>query len=156
MTQSNDLHDPNIVEVKLTHPDVQVPEYATAGAAGMDLRANIDTPIVVNGGDTALIPSGVCFNMKSPKMAGIVLPRSGLGYKHGIIMANTVGLIDSDYQGEVKIAIWNRSNTAYTIMPQDRIAQIMFMPIDLVDLKVVDSFEPSPRGANGFGSTGKQ
>ena len=133
-----------------------MPQYGTDGAAGLDLRACLDAPIVLNPGDTALIPSGMAIHLADPGLAALILPRSGLGHKHGIVMGNLVGLIDSDYQGQVFISTWNRGKEAFTIQPMDRIAQLVVVPVVQVALNVVNDFEASERGAGGFGSTGRQ
>ncbi len=134
----------------------QLPTYATPGSAGLDLRACIDAPIVLGIGDTALIPSGIAVHLADPNFAAMVLPRSGLGHKHGIVLGNLVGLIDSDYQGQIFISAWNRGKSAFTIEPMERIAQMIVVPVMQVQFNVVDDFDASDRGAAGFGSTGKQ
>ena len=134
----------------------QLPTYATPGSAGLDLRACIDAPIVLGIGDTALIPSGIAIHLGDPKFAAMVLPRSGLGHKHGIVLGNLVGLIDSDYQGQIFISAWNRGKSAFTIEPMERIAQMIVVPVLQVRFNLVDDFDASNRGAAGFGSTGKQ
>lgn len=133
-----------------------LPQYGTAGAAGLDLRACIDAPLTLKPSDTYLIPSGMAIHLADPALAAIILPRSGLGHKHGIVMGNLVGLIDSDYQGQVFISTWNRGREAFTIQPMDRIAQLVVVPVVQVALNVVEDFEASDRGAGGFGSTGRQ
>ena len=130
------------------------PSYATAGAAGLDLRACIEHAIELTPGQTELVPSGMAIHLGDPGLAAIVLPRSGLGHKHGIVLGNLVGLIDSDYQGQVMVSMWNRGDRAFTINPGDRIAQMVVVPVVQVELEVVESFEASARGAGGFGSTG--
>jgi dUTP pyrophosphatase len=132
-----------------------LPQYATSGSAGVDLRACIDAPIELRPGDTHLIPSGVAIHLADPNLAAIVLPRSGLGHKHGIVLGNLVGLIDSDYQGQIFVSVWNRGQTTFTIQPGERIAQLVVVPVVQVEFEVVDEFEASERGAGGFGSTGK-
>ena len=132
-----------------------MPHYATGGAAGLDLRACIDAPLSLAPGAGELVPSGVAIHLGDPALAAIVLPRSGLGHKHGIVLGNLVGLIDSDYQGQVMVSLWNRSGQAFTIQPLDRIAQLVVVPVVQVKLNVVEDFETSARGAGGFGSTGK-
>lgn len=134
----------------------QLPTYATPGSAGLDLRACIDVPIVLGIGDTALIPSGIAIHLANPSFAAMVLPRSGLGHKHGIVLGNLVGLIDSDYQGQIFISAWNRGKSAFTIEPMERIAQMIVVPILQVQFNLVEDFDISNRGAAGFGSTGKQ
>ena len=132
-----------------------LPHYATAGAAGLDLRACVDNPVTLAPGAAELVPSGIAIHLDDPGLAAIVLPRSGLGHKHGIVLGNLVGLIDSDYQGQVMVSVWNRSGAAFTINPMDRIAQLVVVPVVQVKLNVVEEFEASQRGAGGFGSTGK-
>jgi len=131
-----------------------MPHYATGGAAGLDLRACIDKPLPLAPGAAELVPSGIAIHLADPGLAAMVLPRSGLGHKHGIVLGNLVGLIDSDYQGQVMVSIWNRSSTAFTINPMDRIAQLVVVPVSRVELNVVEEFAISKRGAGGFGSTG--
>jgi dUTP pyrophosphatase len=131
------------------------PQYATAGAAGLDLRACIDRPIELKPGATELIPSGIAIHLTDPGLAAMVLPRSGLGHKHGIVLGNLVGLIDSDYQGQIFVSLWNRGGIAFTLNPMERIAQLVVVPVLRVKLNVVDDFSASERGAGGFGSTGK-
>jgi len=131
-----------------------MPHYATAGAAGLDLRACLDVPLTLEAGDSQLVPSGIAIHLGDPGYAAIVLPRSGLGAKHGIVLGNLVGLIDSDYQGEVFVSVWNRGKAAFTIQPMDRIAQLVVVPVAQVELHVVEEFAASDRGAGGFGSTG--
>ena len=133
-----------------------MPQYGTAGAAGLDLRACINEPLTINPGDTHLIPTGMAMHLEDPRLAAMILPRSGLGHKHGIVMGNLVGLIDSDYQGQVFVSTWNRGKEAFTIQPMDRIAQLVVVPVVQVSLNVVEAFEASERGAGGFGSTGRQ
>ena len=132
-----------------------LPQYATAGAAGLDLRACLAAPLTLNPGDSQLVPSGIAIHIGDPGYAAIVLPRSGLGAKHGIVLGNLVGLIDSDYQGQVFVSVWNRSQMAFTIQPMDRVAQLVIVPVRQVEFNVVEEFETSNRGAGGFGSTGK-
>jgi dUTP diphosphatase len=133
----------------------QLPAYATAGSAGLDLRACVPEAITLEPGQTALIPSGLAIHLDDPGLAAIVIPRSGLGHKHGIVLGNLVGLIDSDYQGQVFVSCWNRGRDAFVINPLERIAQLVVVPVVQVELNVVESFEESSRGAGGFGSTGK-
>jgi len=133
----------------------QLPSYATEGAAGLDLRACISAPITVEPGDTHLIPTGIAIHLEDPSLAAMILPRSGLGHKHGIVLGNLVGLIDSDYQGQIFISLWNRGQAPFTLNPMERIAQMVVVPVVQVDLKIVDDFEETERGAAGFGSTGK-
>ena len=132
-----------------------LPAYATAGSAGLDLRACIDTACVLEPGQTQLIPTGLAIHIGDPGLAAMILPRSGLGHKHGIVLGNLVGLIDSDYQGPLMVSCWNRSSTAFTVQPLDRIAQLVIVPVVHADFRVVDEFATSDRGAGGFGSTGK-
>ncbi|MDP5240495.1 dUTP diphosphatase [Uliginosibacterium sp. 31-16] len=132
-----------------------LPQYGTAGAAGLDLRACLSEPLTINPGDTHLIPTGMAMHLEDPRLAAMILPRSGLGHKHGIVMGNLVGLIDSDYQGQVFVSTWNRGKEAFTIQPMDRIAQLVVVPVVQVKLNVVEDFEATERGAGGFGSTGR-
>lgn len=149
----------NIVKVKLLDPRIgkefPLPSYATAGSAGMDLRACLKEPLVLKPGDTALIPSGLAIHIGDPGYAAVLLPRSGLGHKHGIVLGNLVGLIDSDYQGEVLVSCWNRGNTEFTVNPGERIAQMVILPVVQAQFEVVSEFEESKRGAGGFGHSGK-
>ena len=132
-----------------------LPAYATGGSAGLDLRACLEAPLVLAPGDTQLIPTGLAIHLADPGLAAVIIPRSGLGHKHGIVLGNLVGLIDSDYQGQVFVSCWNRGRDAFTINPLERIAQLVVVPVVQVKLNVVASFEESARGAGGFGSTGK-
>jgi len=132
-----------------------LPHYATAGAAGLDLRACIDAPLTLAPGDSQLVATGIAIHLGNPGYAALVLPRSGLGAKHGIVLGNLVGLIDSDYQGPVMVSVWNRGQGAFTIQPLDRIAQLVVVPVQQVEFNVVEEFENSGRGAGGFGSTGR-
>jgi len=132
-----------------------LPAYATAGSAGLDLRACIDEAITLRPGDSALVPSGLAIHLGDPGLAAIVIPRSGLGHKHGIVLGNLVGLIDSDYQGQVFVSCWNRGKEPFVVNPLERIAQLVVVPVVQVELNIVESFEESARGAGGFGSTGK-
>jgi dUTP pyrophosphatase len=145
------------LDVKILDPRLRgsLPQYATAGAAGLDLRACVDSPVTLAPGAAELLPSGLAIHLGDPGLAAIVLPRSGLGHKHGIVLGNLVGLIDSDYQGQVMISVWNRSGAPFTIHPMDRIAQLIVVPVVQVKLNVVEEFAASERGAAGFGSTGK-
>ncbi len=131
-----------------------IPRYATDGSAAIDLYSCIDIPLQVHSNETKLIPSGIAVHMNDPSMAATIIPRSGLGHKHGIVLGNLTGLIDSDYTGEIKISCWNRSDTVFTINPGDRIAQLMFVPVIKVEFDIVDEFSKTNRGANGFGHTG--
>lgn len=133
----------------------QPPEYATPGAAGLDLRAAIDQPLTLAPGQTELIPSGMAIYLEDPGLAAMILPRSGLGHKHGIVLGNLVGLIDSDYQGELKVSAWNRSATAFEIKPMDRIAQLVIVPVVHAEFELVERFPSTERGGDGFGSTGR-
>jgi dUTP pyrophosphatase len=135
--------------------DYPLPQYATEGSAGVDLRACIDTSIELKPGDTQLIPSGIAIHLADSAYAAIVLPRSGLGHKHGIVLGNLVGLIDSDYQGQVFVSCWNRGQTTFTIQPGERIAQLVIVPVVQVEFEVVEDFTASDRGAGGFGSSGR-
>ncbi len=145
------------LDVKILDPRLRdsLPRYSTAGAAGLDLRACIDSPITLAPGAAELVPSGIAIHLGDPGLGAVVLPRSGLGHKHGIVLGNLVGLIDSDYQGQVMVSVWNRSKEAFTINPMDRIAQLIVVPVVQVKLNVVEEFSASERGAGGFGSTGK-
>lgn len=134
---------------------IPLPEYATEGSAGMDLRACLDDPLTIKAGDTQLIPTGIAIHISDPSIAATLLPRSGLGHKHGIVLGNLVGLIDSDYQGQLYISCWNRSNKDFTIEIADRIAQLVFVPVLQVTLNQVDSFDSTDRGEGGFGHSGK-
>ena len=132
-----------------------LPQYGTPGAAGLDLRACLEAPLTLQPGDSQLVPAGIAIHIGDPGFAAIVLPRSGLGAKHGIVLGNLVGLIDSDYQGQVLVSVWNRGQTAFTIQPMDRIAQLVVVPVQQVEFNLVEDFQSSSRGAGGFGSTGK-
>lgn len=131
-----------------------LPDYATPGSAGVDLRACIDEPVSLEPGQTELIPSGIAIHIENPGLAAIILPRSGLGHKHGIVLGNLVGLIDSDYQGQVFISCWNRSDETFVISPGDRLAQMVFVPVVQAEFEIVQDFSESRRGAGGFGHTG--
>ena len=132
-----------------------LPSYATPGSAGLDLRACIDHVLTLQPGETDLIPTGIAIHIGTPELAALILPRSGLGHKHGIVLGNLVGLIDSDYQGQLFVSCWNRSKTAFILNPMERIAQLVIVPVARVGFNVVDDFEASERGEGGFGSTGK-
>ncbi|HKO87710.1 MAG TPA: dUTP diphosphatase [Burkholderiales bacterium] len=132
----------------------QLPQYATGGSAGLDLRACLQEAIVLEPGASALVPAGIAIHLADPAFAALILPRSGLGHKHGIVLGNLVGLIDSDYQGQIMVSLWNRSQTAFTLQPMERIAQLVVVPVLQVAMNVVDEFAVSERGAGGFGSTG--
>ena len=148
-----------IVELKILDPRVgdllPLPEHATSGSAGCDLRACLDEPLELAAGQTELIPTGMAIHLADPTLAAMILPRSGLGHKHGIVLGNLVGLIDSDYQGQLFVSCWNRSDTGFRIEPGDRIAQLVVVPVVQVDFAVVDEFAASERGAGGFGHTGR-
>lgn len=145
------------LEVKVLDERIRanLPAYATPGSAGLDLRACIDEPVTLRPGESALIPSGLAIHLGDPGLAAIVIPRSGLGHKHGIVLGNLVGLIDSDYQGQLMVSCWNRGREPFVVNPLERIAQLVVVPVVQVELSVVDAFEESARGAGGFGSTGK-
>jgi dUTP pyrophosphatase len=145
------------LEVKILDERIRgmLPHYATAGAAGLDLRACVEAPLTLQPGDSQLVRSGIAIHVGDPRYAAIVLPRSGLGSRHGIVLGNLVGLIDSDYQGEVLVSVWNRGKAVFTIQPLDRIAQLVIVPVVQVEFDVVEEFAASARGADGFGSTGK-
>lgn len=145
------------VDVKILDPRLHdnPPAYATPGSAGIDLRACIDDSIVIQPGQCELIPSGIAIHLSDPHTAAMILPRSGLGHKHGIVLGNLVGLIDSDYQGQIFVSIWNRGHQPFTLMPLERMAQLVIVPILQLKLNIVESFPASQRGAGGFGSTGK-
>ncbi|HTH59331.1 MAG TPA: dUTP diphosphatase [Paraburkholderia sp.] len=133
----------------------QLPHYATPGSAGLDLRACIDAPLTIEPGQTVLVPTGLAIHVADPGYAALILPRSGLGHKHGIVLGNLVGLIDSDYQGELMISTWNRGHTTFTLNPFERLAQLVIVPVVQAQFNLVEDFEASERGAGGFGSTGK-
>lgn len=147
------------IELKILDPrvgdSIPLPHYATDGSAGMDMRACIDEAITVAPGETVLVPTGLAIHVADPGLAAVLLPRSGLGHKHGLVLGNLTGLIDSDYQGQVFISCWNRSSTSYEVQPAERIAQMVFVPVEQVELKVVEEFAASDRGAGGFGHSGK-
>ncbi len=145
------------VDLKVLDPRMaeHLPAYATPGSAGLDLRACIAAALVIAPGQTVLIPTGLAFHIADPGLAAMLLPRSGLGHKHGIVLGNLVGLIDSDYQGPLMVSCWNRSQTAFTVEPMDRIAQLVIVPVVQATFRCVDEFDASERGAGGFGSTGK-
>jgi dUTP pyrophosphatase len=132
------------------------PRYATPGSAGLDLRACIPEPLTLKAGDTALVPSGIAIHLADAGLAALVVPRSGLAHKHGIVLGNLVGLIDSDYQGQIMVSMWNRSREPYVLQPLERIAQLVIVPVLQVELNVVEAFAESERGAGGFGSTGEK
>jgi dUTP pyrophosphatase len=146
------------IDIKILDPRIkdQLPAYATAGSAGLDLRACINEALHIQPGTTHLIPTGLAIHLADPAYAAIILPRSGLGHKHGIVLGNLVGLIDSDYQGELMVSTWNRGSTEFVLNPMDRLAQLVIVPVLQVGFNVVDEFDSSSRGAGGFGSTGKK
>ncbi|MGH8371207.1 MAG: dUTP diphosphatase [Gammaproteobacteria bacterium] len=147
------------IKVKILDPRIgsefPLPQYATAGSAGLDLRACLKQPLTLAAGDSSLIPSGIAIHIADPGYAAVLLPRSGLGHKHGIVLGNLVGLIDSDYQGEVLVSCWNRGREAFTIQPGERIAQMVILPVVQAQFEVVEDFEQSQRGAGGFGHSGR-
>lgn len=147
----------HVLDVKILDPRLhdQLPQYSTRGSAGIDLRACIDAPLMLAPGAASLVPSGIAIHLDDPGTAALVLPRSGLGHKHGIVLGNLVGLIDSDYQGQIMVSLWNRSAAAYSIQPLERIAQLVIVPVLQVGLNIVEAFAASDRGEGGFGSTGK-
>lgn len=155
---SSQAHAMRKLDVRLLDARLRdrLPRYATAGAAGLDLRACIDAPLVLAPGDAQLVPTGIAIHLADPGYAALVLPRSGLGHKHGIVLGNLVGLIDSDYQGQIMVSCWNRGREPFTIQPLERIAQLVVVPVVQVELNVVDEFAASERGAGGFGSTGQR
>ena len=136
-------------------PDIALPGRATEGSAGLDLRACIEAPLVLEPGQTHLVPTGIAIHIEDPGLAAVLLPRSGLGHKHGIVLGNLVGLIDSDYQGQVMVSVWNRGSHPFTIEPGERIAQMIVVPVVQVELEIVAQFGASARGAGGFGSSGR-
>lgn len=148
----------HVLEVKILDPrfggEWALPAYATEHSAGLDLRAALEAPLTLLPGDAALVPSGLAIHIADPALCAVVLPRSGLGHKYGIVLGNGTGLIDADYQGPLMISAWNRGVAAYTIEPGDRIAQLVLLPVVRADLQVVDTFDQSARGAGGFGHTG--
>ena len=146
------------VQIKQLRKDrsIDLPAYATEGSAGLDLAADIEAPLKIEPGTTDLIPTGLAIHLGDPHTAALILPRSGLGHKHGLVLGNLVGLIDSDYQGELMVSCWNRSQTAFIIEPGMRIAQLVIVPVIQAEFEEVDAFEQSDRGSGGFGSTGLQ
>jgi dUTP pyrophosphatase len=146
------------IDLKILDPRMKdfLPAYATGGSAGLDLRACIDTPLTIEPGQTVLVPTGLAIHIGDPGHAAMILPRSGLGHKNGIVLGNLVGLIDSDYQGQLMVSTWNRGQSAFTLQPMDRLAQLVVVPVVQVGFNVVEEFASSDRGAGGFGSTGKQ
>ena len=145
------------IDVKILDPRIkdQLPHYATPGSAGLDLRACIEAPINLKPGQAELVPSGIAIHLDDPRLAAIILPRSGLGHKHGIVLGNLVGLIDSDYQGQIFVSVWNRGQQNFVLNPLERIAQLVVLPVMQVGFNIVSDFAESPRGPGGFGSTGK-
>ena len=147
------------IKLKILDPrlgsEFPMPAYATEGSAGIDLRACVEAPLELAAGETQLIPSGMAVHIADPGLAAVLWPRSGLGHKHGIVLGNLTGLIDSDYQGQVYISVWNRGAGSYTIKPGDRIAQMVFVPVRQVEFEVVDDFSESQRGSGGFGHSGR-
>jgi len=146
------------IDLKILDPRLQdlLPAYATPGSAGLDLRACLDAPLTIAPGETVLVPTGLAIHIGDPGYAAMILPRSGLGHKSGIVLGNLVGLIDSDYQGQLMVSTWNRSSTAFVLQPMERLAQLMIVPVLQVAFNVVTDFASSDRGVGGFGSTGKQ
>jgi len=148
------------IQLKILDPrlgrEIPVPEHATDGSAGMDIRACVDTNTIIRPGETLLIPSGFAMHISDPGLAAVILPRSGMGHKHGLVLGNLVGLVDSDYQGQVYVSCWNRSDKAFEIEPGMRIAQLVFVPVLMAKFNIVESFDTSERGAGGFGHTGQQ
>ena len=146
-----------LIDVKVLDPRMaeQMPSYATPGSAGLDLRACLDAPLVLEPGQSQLIPTGLSIHIADPGLAAMILPRSGLGHKHGIVLGNLVGLIDSDYQGPLMVSCWNRGNASFVVQPMERIAQLVIVPVVQASFQVVDEFGASHRGEGGFGSTGK-
>ncbi len=146
------------IELKILDPRVgdtiPLPHYATDGSAGLDMRACIDEPLTVAPGETVLVPTGLAIHVGDPGLAAVLWPRSGLGHKHGLVLGNLTGLIDSDYQGQIFISCWNRGSQAYEVQPAERIAQMVFVPVEQVQFEVVTEFDQSDRGAGGFGSSG--
>ena len=145
------------IDLKILDPRLQdlLPAYATPGSAGLDLRACLDAPLTIAPGETVLVPTGLAIHIGDPGYAAMILPRSGMGHKNGIVLGNLVGLIDSDYQGQLMISTWNRGHAAFTLNPMERLAQLIIVPVLQVGFNIVDEFDTSERGAGGFGSTGK-
>ncbi len=147
------------IQIKILNSRVgdssELPQYATPGSAGLDLRVCIDEPLQIRAKETVLLPTGLALYIEDPMLAAVILPRSGLGHKHGIVLGNLVGLIDSDYQGELKISCWNRNSEHFTVQPGDRIAQLVFIPVVRVGFQVVEAFTQTSRGEGGFGSSGR-
>ena len=147
------------IQLKILDPrigqSIPLPEYATTGSAGLDLRAALDAAVTLQPGNTTLVPTGIAIHIGDPALAAVILPRSGLGHKHGIVLGNLVGLIDSDYQGQLFVSVWNRGQTAFTIDIGERMAQLVFVPVVQAHFELVDEFHASDRGTGGFGSTGR-
>ena len=144
------------IELRVLDERARIPEYATFGSAGLDLRALLDAPLTLQPGDTELLHTGLSIHIQDPGMAAVILPRSGLGHKHGIVLGNLVGLIGSDYQGELMISVWNRGKTAFTVEPFERVAQLVLVPVVQARFRQVEAFGDSVRGEGGFGSSGRQ
>jgi len=148
----------HVLQVKVLDPrvggEIPLPHYATPGSAGLDLRACLDAPLTLEPGRAELVPTGIAIHLDDPGLAAVLLPRSGLGHKHGVVLGNLVGLIDSDYQGQLMVSCWNRGTTPYTIAPGERIAQLVVVPVVQVDFEIVEQFTESHRGEGGFGSSG--
>jgi dUTP pyrophosphatase len=157
LLQPNSKNTMQTLQVKILDERMrsQMPAYGTPGSAGLDLRACIDAAIEIAPGQTVLVPTGLSIFVEDPRFAALILPRSGLGHKHGIVLGNLVGLIDSDYQGQLMVSTWNRSNLPFTLEPMERLAQLVIVPIQQVELKIVEEFAESSRGTGGFGSTGR-
>lgn len=158
MSQSTIATARRALQVRVLDPrigrDFPLPHYATPGSAGLDLRACLDAPLMLEPGRAELVPTGIAIHLDDPGLAAVLLPRSGLGHKHGVVLGNLVGLIDSDYQGQLMVSCWNRGNAPYTIAPGERIAQMVIVPVVQVDFEIVEQFTESHRGAGGFGSSG--
>ncbi len=148
------------IDIKILDPrigkDFPLPTYATPGSAGLDLRAVLDTAVELHPGETTLLPTGLAIHINDANLAAVILPRSGLGHKHGVVLGNLVGLIDSDYQGQLMVSVWNRGQTAFTIEPGERIAQMVFVPVVQAEFNLVEDFTSSERGEGGFGHSGRQ
>lgn len=147
------------IDLKILDPRIgevfPLPTYATEGSAGLDLRACLDEAITLNPGETKLLPTGIAIHIADPSLAAVILPRSGLGHKHGVVLGNLVGLIDSDYQGQLMVSAWNRGQTTFVIEPGERIAQMVFVPVVQAEFNIVEDFDSSERGAGGFGHSGR-
>ncbi len=158
MSESTNATARRALQVRVLDPrigrDFPLPHYATSGSAGLDLRACLDAPLTLAPGQAELVPTGIAIHLDDPGLAAVLLPRSGLGHKHGVVLGNLVGLIDSDYQGQVMVSCWNRGAAAYAIAPGERIAQMVIVPVVQVDFEIVEQFTESQRGAGGFGSSG--